>query len=139
MADQEEALRNRISHKKQLVLAFFVGGATSAIAFDLSDYIFYQQSTGSTPLSPFMQAFLFAGFPAIYYFMFAAIGYAIFKFTHVGAEFIIYFYAATILFAAILAQSLPQNIEPFFTSLVWIGVFVSLGVIYGLLREVRGR
>ena len=131
--------RKRMGHGRTIVLAFFIGGATSAIAFDLSDYVNYQQQTSGVALTPFMQAFLYAGFPALYYFLFVGLGYVLFRYTRVSPLFLIYFYAATILIAAYLSTTLPQNVEPFFSTLVLIGVAISAGVLWGLMREVRGR
>ena len=131
--------RKRLGHGRTIVLAFFIGGATSAIAFDLSDYFNYQQQTSGQALTPFMQAFLYAGFPAVYYAIFVIVGYMLFKYTNVSPVIFIGAYGFTIAIAALLSTTLPQNSEPFFSSLVWIGVGVSAGVLWGLMREVRGR
>lgn len=126
---------SKFGTKKEVVLAFFLGAAVSSIAFDFASYFFYSTSTKALPLTAFEQLLVYAFFPFVYYMAFFLAGYLLFKFTHVKAVFILYFYALTVAIAVGLGFSLPQQSSQTFTVTVLLGSFVAGGVIYGMVRQ----
>ena len=128
-------MSRKLSHKQELTLAFFVGAATTNIAFDVVDYVFYQASSGNIPLTPEQQAWVFAWFGTIYYAGFFVLGYLGFKFFNLSSMFPFYVYLFTVAVALYLTFGLPQSQSPFFVWTALLGSAVTVGIVYGFRKH----
>jgi hypothetical protein len=127
-----------ISHKWQIVLAFFLGGAISSLAQDPSDTIyFWASSQGLLSNSTYATIFWYWVPFALYLSLFA-FGYILARYTKVRASFLLYFYAFLVIISTFLSLTLKQNTDNIYVASVFLGTIVSLGVIYGLRREING-
>jgi peptidoglycan/LPS O-acetylase OafA/YrhL len=77
--------------------------------------------------------------PALVYAIFAAAAYLFAKFSKVGPTFILWVYLATVIFSGVASFLLPQANSDVFIGSVVLATAVSLGVIFGLMKQTRRR
>lgn len=126
----------QLSHKFQITLAFLLGGAVSSLAQDPSDFVFFwAQSHGYT--NTFWTTILWYDVPFLIYIGLFAVGFVL-AYSHlVSAAFMIYLLMFLFMVSAIYSLLLPQNSELIFIANTIMGAIVSLGILFGLLRQVR--
>jgi hypothetical protein len=124
-----------ISHKWQILLAFFLGGAVSSIAQDPSDALFFMAAKGGE-LSPFQQTWYWYWVPFLLYLGFFLIGFILARTRLCSPVFVVYLFIALIFLSTVVSLTLPQRTLAIYTASVLLGTAVSVGIMLGLKGRV---
>lgn len=125
--------KRRISHGSELVIAFFLGSATDAIAWDPSDNLAFIFLPGCKTVN--CVAWYYDWVPFFFAISFAIMAYAIARYTPVSNRVVLYFYLVAVGLAFVWALFIPGAFGAGMFATVVLGTIVAVGLTTGMIKK----
>ena len=123
-----------ISHGSELVIAFFLGSATDAIAWDWSDVAAFIGLPGCGSNNVCV-AWYYDWLPFLYAFAFAVMAYFLAKFTGISNRVVLYLYLFATFGALVGGLFIPGAIQPVMLFTILVGTLIAAGLTLGMIKR----